>query len=124
MVLPTMEWPIVCRGCFVDLVSLSLLDDRVASDGDRRLRQLLSPAWHAVRLPGLWSFHLPAMAQERLFAAAREPSGCLVLSHLHRLLKVMRYRILVEGLFVPISAPDWPMAFPSEVWTAMHFPKA
>jgi hypothetical protein len=58
----------------VDLASLGLRVDRVASDGSGRLRRLLSLAWHAVRLP-LWSFHLLAMAQERLFAAAREHLG-------------------------------------------------
>jgi hypothetical protein len=64
------------------------------------------------------------MAQERLFAAAREPLGCLVLSHLPRLLKVMRYGELVEGLLVSTSTPGPPVTFASEVWTAMHFSKA
>jgi hypothetical protein len=64
------------------------------------------------------------VAQERLFAAAREHLGGLVLTHLHHLLKVMRYRFVVEGLFVSISTSDWPKTFPSDVGTAMHFPKA
>jgi hypothetical protein len=64
------------------------------------------------------------MAQEDLFAAAREHLACLVLSDLHHLLRVMRYRIVVEGLFVSISTSDWPMTFPSDVWTAMHFSMA
>jgi hypothetical protein len=78
------------QGLHVDLACPGLRVDRVASDEDRRLRRLLSPAWHAVQRPELWDFHLLTMAQERLFAATKGPLGCLRLSDLHHLLKVMR----------------------------------
>ena len=97
---------------------------RVASDGDRTFVTLLGPAWLALQDFSRWVFAMPVMAQENLIAAVLEPWDCLKLSDIHHLLKVMRYRALIDALFASIASGEALLRFGCSVWRRMDFPPA
>jgi hypothetical protein len=80
------------RGMNVEVV-------RVAAAGERKFIALQRPGWEADRQPEVWVVCMPVMGQEQLVAIARSLSGCFVLIGLHHLLKTLRYRVLMDGLF-------------------------
>jgi hypothetical protein len=71
---------------------------RMATECDRQFTNLLGRGWEALQRPGGWVFDMPVRAQDRLTDAARS-LRCFVLSDVHHLLKVLRYRVLGRGTF-------------------------
>jgi hypothetical protein len=64
------------------------------------------------------------MAQEDLIRAVTERLDCLLLSDLHHVLKVMRYRALRLSTLASFASREGVLTFTREVWRAMGFSRA